>query len=119
VTALRERLAQMKKVAKALDERWDHVTEDGTLGSVRGPAGEDIAQAQQRVNDMRHERRNLTAAHIANFNPHVAVKLIAVIDAARLVRVSDISGGFDDRVATEKMLYTALDALAAALGVSR
>lgn len=49
MTMLRERLEQMVDVAKRLDEHWVHVTEDGTIGSVRTShqIHEAVARAKQ------------------------------------------------------------------------
>lgn len=109
---LRERLEQMLDVAEQLDEQldehWVHVTEDGTLGSVRTACGKDIAQTQQRVADPAHVRRNLAATHIANMSPDVAAAMIAVIASVAV-----------DRVALRATTAKALDRLSALLEVSR
>lgn len=108
MTMLRERLEQMLDVAKRLDEHWVHVTEDGTIGSVRTSHGEDVAQTQQRVADPNHTLRNLAATHIANMSPDVAAAMLAVIASVAV-----------DRVALRATTAKTLDRLSALLEVSR
>lgn len=129
MTALRERLAQMGEVARNAAEptfggRWTCSRErhDGTA-HVYSPSSGPLRQATPVA-----ETNPIFGAHIATFSPDVAAALVAVADAAArnqeptsteaapdadMVSLGTIIG---DRDAA---LDRALDALAAALGVSR
>ena len=129
MTTLRERLAQMGEVARNAAEptsggRWTCSRErhDGTA-HVYSPSSRPLRQATPVA-----ETNPIFGAHIATFSPDVAAALVAVADAAArnqeptsteaapdadMVSLGTIIG---DRDAA---LDRALDALAAALGVSR
>lgn len=129
MTTLRERLAQMGEVARNAAEptfggRWTCSRErhDGTA-HVYSPSSGPLRQATPVA-----ETNPIFGAHIATFSPDVAAALVAVADAAArnqeptsteaapdadMVSLGTIIG---DRDAA---LDRALDALAAALGVSR
>ena len=129
MTTLRERLAQMGETARNAAEptfggRWTCSRErhDGTA-HVYSPSSGPLRQATPVA-----ETNPIFGAHIATFSPDVAAALVAVADAAArnqeptsteaapdadMVSLGTIIG---DRDAA---LDRALDALAAALGVSR
>lgn len=94
MTTLREGLAQMGETARA-----------ATPGTWRDNDGRPVIR--QGAADF---------AHIATFSPDVAAALVAVADAAIVEREAVL---FDDRMTASVNTKAALDALAAAMGVSR
>lgn len=117
MTTLRERLAQMGEVARNAAEptfggRWTCSRErhDGTA-HVYSPSSGPLRQATPVA-----ETNPIFGAHIATFSPDVAAALVAVADAAIVEREAVL---FDDRMTASVNTKAALDALAAALGVSR
>lgn len=118
MTALRERLAQMGEVALAArfhtggTGRWtcERERKDGTA-QVYAPSMGPLRQIMPIA-----ETRGVYGKHIATFSPDVAAALVAVADAAIVEREAVL---FDDRMTASVNTKAALDALAAALGVSR
>lgn len=117
MTTLRERLAQMGEVARNAAEptfggRWTCSRErhDGTA-HVYSPSSGPLRQATPVA-----ETNPIFGAHIATFSPDVAAALVAVADAAAAESRAIL---FDHCVMAANRRDAALDALAAALGVSR
>lgn len=74
-----------------------------------------IAQAPQ-VHTCRDKALASITRHMANFSPDVAVAMLDVIDAARVFRLADTGGTFNDRVATGEALDGMLASLTTLLG---
>lgn len=118
MTALRERLAQMGEVARAATPgEWRQGNaEKGTVFVQMGDQtllAPSLGRVLVRVNP-HFDRSEADAEHIATFSPDVAAALVAVADAAARNQEPTST-----EAAPDAALDRALDALAAALGVSR
>lgn len=121
VTTLRERLAQMGETAMAATPgEWRQGNaEKGTVFVQMGDQAllaPSLGRVLVRINP-HFDRSEADAEHIATFSPDVAAALVAVADALRnAYDVGAVAEWIDVEGDGPK---AALDALAAALGVSR
>lgn len=125
---LQQALQQLRAQAREVSDEWCTgspwrtefcVHDDGrrvTHHVVDARGDTLVATESPRVHTCRDKALASITRHMANFSPDVAVAMLDVIDAARVFRLADTGGIFNDRVATGEALDGMLASLTTLLG---